>query len=189
MNLTVRKLTPGDGEALIAYFDGPGFSDNPSWRTCYCTFFHKPVGYGLETGKRMTNKTYCRQLVSRGILRGYLALDEGGRIRGWVNVNEISRLNALLPSQAPEGTRAVVCFVVEPGSRRQGVASRMMETILQDARTEGWPGIEAYPARNARSDAGHFHGPESLYRKFGFTEMPGRSRYTLSLEFPPGSAS
>jgi ribosomal protein S18 acetylase RimI-like enzyme len=72
--------------------------------------------------------------------------------------------------QVEPGKRAasVVCFIVAPAMRRQGIARAMLERACADARSAGFDLVEAYPRKKAETSAENYHGPLSLYRAAGF---------------------
>lgn len=81
-NAEILKIVPLASALLdvwLDFFDARAFSDNPEWRHCYCTFFHKSGPDGGEAGPRMTNRKRAIRLIEEGRMRGYLALEEGER--------------------------------------------------------------------------------------------------------------
>ena len=61
--------------AWLDFFDGRAFADNPGWKHCYCTFYHKS---GKPGGSRITNRNLAIRMIKEGSMSGYLALDEAG---------------------------------------------------------------------------------------------------------------
>ena len=72
---------------------------------------------------------------------------------------------------------SVSCFLVDPGSRRHGIAKKLLQRAIQWARERGASGIEAFP-RGAQdvSDEEQWTGPLGLYEGEGFA---------LVHDFPP----
>jgi GNAT superfamily N-acetyltransferase len=52
--------------------------------------------------------------------------------------------------------------------KRNGIASRLLERVCQDAIQDGFDFVEAYPNKEFTSDI-DFTGPIEMYRKHGFT--------------------
>jgi GNAT superfamily N-acetyltransferase len=174
--MDIRALTPDLAEAFFDFFDHRAFSDNPYWKGCYCTFFHRPEKISEEEARqRPTRREQARSLIQEGVLRGYLAFDGDGKVLGWCNANRKScflRLGAM--DVESQEVLAIVCFVIDPAHRRQGIARALLERALVEAAHQGLRWAEAYPSTRARSESGHYHGPLALYESLGFQRMPGR---------------
>lgn len=71
---------------------------------------------------------------------------------------------------------SIVCFVVDPKMRHQGVATALLEGALAWARDDGVTLVEAYPVdKMARSvDDRMWHGAKSMYDNAGFVEVARR---------------
>lgn len=173
--MDIRALTPELAEDFFAFFDHRAFSDNPYWKGCYCTFFHRPEHVSEEEAKRRpTRREQAKALIREGVLRGYLAYD-GGQVVGWCNANRKAGFLRLGPmEESAEETLSIVCFVIDPARRRQGIARALLGRALEEAAKAGLRWAEAYPAPRARSESGHYHGPLALYESFGFQRVPGR---------------
>jgi GNAT superfamily N-acetyltransferase len=174
--MEICALTPERADDFFEFFDHRAFADNPFWKGCYCTFFHRPVQISIEEAKlRPRRREQARSLIREGVLQGYLAYDEAGCPIGWCNANRktaYARLGAHAPQD--EDVLAVVCFVVDPAQRRRGIARALLERVLLDAADMGLRWVEAYPSARARSESGNYHGPLELYESFGFLKVPGR---------------
>ncbi len=77
--------------------------------------------------------------------------------------------------------KTVVCFVIEKGHRRKGIATAMLQRVIADAKSDGYAAVEAYPSLRAKSEAGNYRGPLSLYLKNGFT-VEKRGRQTAAIK-------
>lgn len=174
--MELRALTPDLAGDFFTFFDHRAFADNPYWKGCYCTFFHRPEQVSEEARKhRLSRREQARIMIQDGLLQGYLAYDDEGCVIGWCNANRKTafvRLGAVSPVE--EGVLSVVCFVIDPAHRRQGIARALLERAIQDAGDQGFQWIEAYPSVRARSESGHYHGPLGLYISLGFEKILGR---------------
>ena len=54
--------------------------------------------------------------------------------------------------------------------QRKGIATKLLENILIDAKAEGFTHVEAYPNKEFSSIAADFMGPASMYEKHGFIQ-------------------
>jgi ribosomal protein S18 acetylase RimI-like enzyme len=174
MEIGVHPLDPDRLEDYLAFFDRDAFADNPEWASCYCLFYHvTDPEWDTRTGAQ--NREAAAALIRSGGLRGFLAYD-GRRPIGWCNANlkerferlaaESSRWGAASPG---ERVLSVVCFVVAPAYRRQGVARLLLQEACAAAAREGYHWAEAYPRKEARSAAQAYHGTLALYQSEGFT--------------------
>jgi GNAT superfamily N-acetyltransferase len=81
------------------------------------------------------------------------------------------------PTNATEtNVGAVVCFVVAPDARRQGVATTLLDSAIEYLRRRGMTAVEAYPPLQSPDDPmlwprRNYHGPLSMYLKTGFREI------------------
>jgi GNAT superfamily N-acetyltransferase len=173
--MEIRALTPELAQDFFAFFDQRAFVDNPYWKGCYCTFFHRAEQpSGLEPRPRTTRREQARTLIQDGTMQGYLAYGAEGRVMGWCNANRKTALARLGGTAREEDVLSVVCFVIDPDHRRQGIARALLERVVQDAAQRGFRWVEAYPSPRARSASGHYHGPLALYEALGFQVHPGR---------------
>jgi ribosomal protein S18 acetylase RimI-like enzyme len=173
--MEIRALTPELADDFFDFFDHRAFSDNPYWKSCYCIFFHRPEKLPEEAEIRTRRRDQARMLIREGRLRGYLAYDDSGHVIGWCNANHKTAYQRLgEPKSGDEHVLSIVCFVVDPRHRRQGIARSLLTKAIEEAARDGFRVIEAYPSSRAKSESGHYHGPLALYESFGFEKVPGR---------------
>jgi GNAT superfamily N-acetyltransferase/cytidine deaminase len=189
--LEIRKLEPALLEDYLDYFDNVAFSDHPEWSWCYCTFYH----LGEEDEKKLEaenagrfNREVLRNVAIRMIkdrsLNGYLAYD-GGSVVGWCNAADKKNYKKLCEKREiwEEGetvpTKAVTCFIVAPEARRKGVAAALLARVAEDAASEGYKVVEAYPAAGEQDCYGHYHGHPAMYEKSGFIRYKDFAAYSV----------
>jgi GNAT superfamily N-acetyltransferase len=174
--MEIRSLTPELAKDFFDFFDHRAFADNPYWKGCYCTFFHRPEKLAEEDARhRPTRREQAGTLIRDGVLKGYLAYDAEGRAVGWCNTNRkgaFARLRSGDPGEMD--VISIVCFVIDPAHRRQGIARALLERVILDGERDGAQALEAYPSARAKSESGHYHGPLALYESLGFHKIPGR---------------
>jgi GNAT superfamily N-acetyltransferase len=171
--VVIRQLTPSLLDDWLGFFDHDAFADNPEWSGCYCCFYHADhdqTDWDSRTAEE--NRAASIGLIGAGRLRGYLAYI-GGRPVGWcqaaprLGIPNIANDTALAASDSDE-VGSIVCFIVAPAFRKQGVATRLLDAACAGLREGGLCTAEAYPRRAATGDAGNCHGPLSLYLRAGF---------------------
>jgi ribosomal protein S18 acetylase RimI-like enzyme len=180
MAIEVFALEQGRLGDYLRFFDQVAFTDNPAWASCYCLFYHVPEAeWEQRSGAR--NREEAADLIRAGTLCGFLAYEDGKPV-GWCNANRKERYVQLAgakelwdPGEDDGRTLAVVCFVIAPEHRRRGIARRLLSAACIAGEAQGLERVEAYPRKNARTAAQHYHGPLELYREQGFVvhrELP-----------------
>lgn len=97
---------------------------------------------------------------------------ENEKVIGWVNANSKEKYPRLgYINQNKEKILSIVCFLVEKEHRRHGIAQKLLNRIIQDAKDKGYSIIEAYPKKRAKSEYGSWNGPYEMYKRMGFSDF------------------
>lgn len=175
MDVKIYALSQERIDDYLDFFDNVAFCDHEEWSWCYCTYYH----FGPADEKELDglDKSGLRDraiaLIKEGILKGYLAYVDG-KVAGWCNAGDrpgYRRLcdNKDLWTDAEDAkVKSVVCFIIAPEMRRQGLATLLLNKVCEDAAQEGFSYVEAYPADGELDCFRHFHGHLSMYEKNGF---------------------
>jgi GNAT superfamily N-acetyltransferase len=169
-NLIIKELSCELINDWFDFFENRAFADHEEWRGCYCTAFYypKPEEY-LSTSNR--RKDYAQWLIETGRMCGYIAYDNG-KVVGWVNVNDRAKYPRLTNiNDNKEKVLSIVCFLVEKEHRGKGIAQKLLNRVIKDAKEKGYLIIEAYPKKKAKSEYGSWNGPYEMYKKSGFSEF------------------
>jgi GNAT superfamily N-acetyltransferase len=123
---------------------------------CWCQYWRMPASaYGRLSpgeliGERLLQlKEALRQQLERPVVPGMLAyLDD--HVVGWCGFGprpEMERLvrSRTIPALDDRPVWAIVCFLVRSGYRRRGVARALLQGVIDYAREQGAPALEAYP--------------------------------------------
>lgn len=194
--ITIRQLTHELIEDYFDFFDNRAFSDDSPYYPCYCNAFNLSLeqlqkdvfdkvpkyGEGKEAVRKALRAS-AWQMVQNGLIQGYLAYDNEIAV-GWCNAND--RLNYFRvgefdiddapvdsePTDCPEKgyIKSIVCFEISPEYRGQGIASKLLDRVCQDAKTDGYSFVEVYPHDQSKDSSLSFTGPYKLYDRAGFTE-------------------
>jgi ribosomal protein S18 acetylase RimI-like enzyme len=62
---------------------------------------------------------------------------------------------------------SVVCFLIHPDYRRQGISQKILEKIITDYSNTDYDYIESYP-KKGESSASNFKGTMELYKRNDF---------------------
>jgi GNAT superfamily N-acetyltransferase len=111
-------------------------------------------------------------MISDNTMKGYLAYHREQPV-GWCNVNSRECFQRMIQYEhliEPSRDKIVsmVCFLVHPGYRRIGIATRLLDRIEADYRSLRFDWLEAYPGKGARSQEEHYTGPPSMFLSRGF---------------------
>jgi len=184
-DLRIERLTPARADDYLAFFDherGPAFSDNPEWATCYCHYYQVPTSLPWKEFDGTMNRLAMRARIETGEMEGFLAYD-GDEVAGWMNAQPYHKLRfACARMRIPEPdlpvprheAAAIVCFVVAPMARWQGIARALLSAALDDLAVRGIRIVDAYPASHERHDApgrDRYRGPRTLFAAAGFVDV------------------
>lgn len=98
----------------------------------------------------------------------------------WCNVNDKSAysrfdfdagVSDFIRESEDKHIKAVTCFVIAPEYRGKGIATALMEKVLQDAQLESYDAVEGYPRLHDKYEPFDYTGPIRLYEKLGFVKM------------------
>jgi ribosomal protein S18 acetylase RimI-like enzyme len=78
-----------------------------------------------------------------------------------------------------EHTGAIVCFVIGPQYRGQGLARQLLDGACEMMRGRGMRWLEAYPPLNPGTAAGSYHGRLSMYEAAGFERVRNAGRFAV----------
>jgi GNAT superfamily N-acetyltransferase len=171
-DLRIVPVTPAlldDLDALLAHGDP---------RSCQCAYLRLTHRDYAETGpaeRRSVHHEAIRRAHRQGRAAGMIAYDAAGPV-GWVSFGpreEYVRLLAsrvLQPVDEAEVT-SVVCFVIAPRVRRQGVAGALLDAVVDYAAGHGVALLEGYPVDHGverRPGAALWRGPRRLFEGAGF---------------------
>ena len=153
-------------------------------RGCWCQ-----APRGLDTGPARHapggRRALLRAQLESDPPAGMLAYLDG-EVAGWLGFGPRSSLPRLehsrtIPKIDDQRVWSIVCFNIRVGYRRQGIASALLDGVVDYARRSGAPGVEAYPVDpgGGRVDTAFaFVGLTPMFERAGFeriVETAGRS--------------
>ncbi len=149
--IAIRPVTPDQHDTVMHYFDMVAYADNPNWAKCFCM---ERLVEDYEQRTKAQNRASRSELILSAKANGLVAY-RLGRVVGWCHA-----------------IGAIVCFVVAPDQRRQGIATELLEAALEHLRSRGMKTAEAYPWAGdvdpSRWVWSQYVGPLSMYVKAGF---------------------
>lgn len=178
MNFEIRPLTKDLKNDYLFLFDNMIHKENPEWSKCYCNDYHF-LG-NVETCTRDMSRLMIIDRIEENELQGYLVFKSGKAI-GWCNVNNRSKYQRLIRDydliDNPEDKAcSIVCFLIHPDYRRQGISQKMLNRIIADYSNTEYDYLEAYP-KKGESSMSNFNGPLELYKKNNFKVYKEYEKY------------
>jgi GNAT superfamily N-acetyltransferase len=177
MTLEVHPLTPDRWDDLAVLFDRPGDA-----RGCWCMYW-RVRGSEFDRLWGRGARAAFKEVVEAGPPPGLLAYRDGRPV-GWCAVApretypRILRSRVVGPVDDQPACWAVVCFYVERGERRAGVAAVLLDAAVERAAAGGAEAVEGYPkdTGGGRRHANElFVGSVPMFRRAGFEEVGRRS--------------
>jgi GNAT superfamily N-acetyltransferase len=165
--VSIRTISPDQHDAVMHYFDMVAYADNPNWSRCYCC---ERLVDDYDSRTKEQNRSTRSELILSARANGLVAY-RLGRVVGWCHAAPKTEL-LNVPGERTREAGAIVCFVVAPDQRRQGIATHLLDAAIEDLRSRGMTTAEAYPWRGevdpARWVWAQYVGPLSMYLKAGF---------------------
>jgi ribosomal protein S18 acetylase RimI-like enzyme len=188
---TVLPLTPARWADLEAIFNAKGCSVA---RNCWCMYYRRsgPRGH-LPRGMThaQANRAELRALVEAGEPPGLIAY-RGKVPVGWVSLGpreQYARLQRSPVMKAVDNKPvwSIICFVVRPEYRGQGVAHALLQAAIAYARRHGAKLLEAYPVDKPglSSDDSMWFGAKSMFVSAGFEEVARRKPFRPIVRLRP----
>jgi ribosomal protein S18 acetylase RimI-like enzyme len=171
MNIKIKPLSSEILDDYLYFFDNMVFTENPDWSKCYCFSFHF-TGTN-EQWNREDNRSSVIDFVNNNKMTGYLAYVDDKPV-GWCNANNRNNYQRLLKyydlvDNPNDKVCSIVCFLIHPDFRRQGLAQKILDKICTDYKKQNFDYLEAYPGKGQLSCERQYKGPLHMYEKNGFT--------------------
>ena len=185
--IELRPLTPALKDDYLTFFDADAFPDNPVWAACYCLAYCvvTPAGENYDDRPAARNRAERAAMIDRGEASGVLAY-AGGRVVGWCHAAPRHRLPLLdhtpefvFDGEDRERTAAIVCFVIGPQYRGQGLARKLLDGACDAMRDRGMRWLEAYPPLSAGTATSSYHGRLGMYEAAGFERVREAGRFVI----------
>lgn len=188
-DIEVRPVTPDQHDQVMHFFDLVAYADNPNWSRCYC---QERLDPDYEQSTKEQNRAARSEQIRSGTANGLVAY-RLGRVVGWCHAAPKAGLLGLAGGDAAAGFRdagssgsrtgAIVCFVVAPDQRRQGIARSLLDAAIPYLRDKGMTEVEAYPRSGKLDQKGYVYvnymGPLSMYLRAGFSVVKDHGDWTL----------
>ena len=188
VELRIEALAVSNLHEFLEFFDHEAFNgSNEKWDGCYCQFYlnsaerNEAIKANPVTKAAINRSDACTR-VETGKMQGYLAFD-GDQVVGW-NLAGESLLFPEVPD-ANETLARMLCFVIHPKRRGEGIASAMLAHAVEDLRIRGFAAIEAAPYRATENFELNYRGTVSMFEKAGFEQVADLGDFGLlmRLEF------
>jgi ribosomal protein S18 acetylase RimI-like enzyme len=176
VDLDIRPVTPDQHDPVLRYFDLVAYADNPAWSSCYCM---ERLAADFSERTKDQNRGSRSDLIRSGKANGLVAY-RLGRVVGWCHAAPKAEL-LNIPTGPERDVGAIVCFVVAPDARRQGIATALLEAALEHLRERGLRAVEAYPLSDdaAATAQSLYPGPKAMYLRAGFEVVRENDRFSV----------
>src|SRR5437868_8486561 len=166
VDLDIRPVSPEQHDAVLRYFDLVAYADNPAWSSCYCM---ERLAADFPERTKDQNQSSRSSLMRSAKANGLVAY-RLGRVVGWCHAAPTDEL-LNLPTGSAHDVGAIVCFVVAPDARRQGIATALLAAACDHLRDRRMRAVEGYPRTIEPSEAAPrtlYVGPKAMYLRAGF---------------------
>lgn len=175
-DVTVRPISPDQHDPVMHYFDLVAYADNPNWSKCFCM---ERLVDDYDERTKQQNRHDRSELIRSAKANGLVAY-RFGRVVGWCHAAPKTELKNV-PGETDPAVGAIVCFVVAPDQRRQGIATALLDAALEHLRLRAMRIAEAYPRRGGIAEDrwmySNYLGPLTMYQRAGF-EIAGETEYS-----------
>jgi GNAT superfamily N-acetyltransferase len=181
--IDVHVVTPSRWNDVVDLFERPGpRGGTPQTNGCWCQFW-RVRGKAYWDGHGAGHRTGLRKEVRGGEKPGLLAYADGVPV-GWCRLGPREAFDRLerspkLARVDDEDVWSVVCFYVHPSSKRNGVASALLDAAVAYAGSRGAPVVEAYPVRPGHMNIDAYTGYLPMFLAAGFELVRPAGRRTI----------
>jgi GNAT superfamily N-acetyltransferase len=166
---------------------------------CCCQYWRMSSGEYSRASTR-TRRAALRAQTAERPAPGMLAYLDG-EPAGWCGFGVRQRMERLVRSRTIPAIDdlpvwAIFCFTVRVGYRRRGVAHALLAGLIEYAREQGAPALEAYPVETEGTRihaTAAYVGTTSMFDAAGFRRMletdarsDHRPRWLMRLDLRPG---
>lgn len=145
---------------------------------CWC-LSHRVAAKEIEELGAGSREQAMRRLCEREYPPGVVSYLDSKPV-GWCNIGPRTQITRLARSRLIRPVDdlpvwSIVCVIVRPGHRRQGVTGRLIEGAVSYAASHGAPAVEAHPVDPAgRMDLTMaFVGTKPMFERAGFRVVGG----------------
>jgi GNAT superfamily N-acetyltransferase len=143
---------------------------------CLCQYWRMTSGEYSRAGRR-ERLAALRAQLAESPPGGMLAYIDGAPV-GWVGFGVRQRVGRLVRSRTIPAVDdlpvwSIYCFTVRVGYRRRGVARSLLHGLIEYARENGAPALEAYPVDTGGA---RIHGTAAYVGTMGMFERAGFRR-------------
>lgn len=179
MELVTHPLTAERWPDLEALFLAKGCS---MARGCWCMYYRESAKVAVPEGLTLAEhrRRRLQELASIDPPPGLIGYRDDVPV-GWVSLGPRETYPRLKRSPVAKAVDdlpvwSIVCFVVPPAFRHQGVATGLLRGAIAFARERGVVALEAYPIDKVErgADTWLWNGAMSMYTKAGFVEVARR---------------
>lgn len=175
MAYEVKPLSPDLAQTFVDYMGSLDFHHAPHWATCFCRFYYTDCGqqeWQERTGEQ--NAAEAVDMIREGRMHGYLAFD-GEKVIGWCCADDAEKFIRLKEEMRPviEGRKvgSILCYLIRPEYRNQGVARLMLRKAVEDFRANGFEAVLTSSVDIRDELEKRYQGTLHMYEEMGFAKI------------------
>jgi GNAT superfamily N-acetyltransferase len=175
MTFKVVQLKPELAQTFSQYLGSLDFQHAPHWSTCFCRYYYTDCSqeeWQNRTGKQ--NAIEAVKAIREGKMHGYLAFD-GETVIGWCcadNAEKFIRLKTeMTPIIGGKKVGSVICYVIRPEYRGQGVARLLLKAAVDNFRQSGYDAVLTLPVDIRDDLQKRYRGTLHMYQEMGFEKI------------------
>ena len=178
MPYAIKPLGPELADTFVKYLGKLDFHHAPHWSTCFCRYYYTDCSQEAWQGRSgEDNAAEALQMIREGKMNGYLAFD-GDDCIGWCCADDAKAFVRLQEHMRPviEGKRvarvaSILCFVIHPDYRGQGVARMLLRRAVEDFRQRGYDAMLTLPLDIRDDLQKRYRGTLHMYEEMGFARI------------------
>jgi GNAT superfamily N-acetyltransferase len=181
--ISVRPATPDRWDDVADLFTRPGpRGGTPQTDGCWCQFW-RVRGKAYWEGHGAAHRAELEREIRSGSEPGLVAYLNGTAV-GWCRVGPRESYDRLeharkLARVDEAAAWAAVCFYVDPGAKRGGVAAALLDAARERASAHRAEAIEGYPVAPGHMNIDAYTGYLPMFLAAGFQPVRDAGRRTV----------
>jgi GNAT superfamily N-acetyltransferase len=182
--ITIVPATPDRWQDVALLLDGEAGAEHG----CWCQAWRGKDDMARAAGESRPETLRRQMSATEPPPPGFMAYIDG-EPAGWVGLSIRTLTPRLMNSRTipaidDEPVWSIGCFRIRVGYRRRGIATALLEAVVDAAKQAGAPGVEAYPIDPAgrRVNVGFaFVGLASMFDRLGFRRVLETNAHSAGL--------
>ena len=172
MDYSIKPLAKDLAQTFVDYLGNLDFHHAPHWSSCFCRFYYTDCSQEEWMGRTgQKNAAEAVAMIGNDQMHGYLAFDHDTCI-GWCCADNAARFIRLQNEMGPiitgKKVGSILCYVIRPEYRGQGVARQLLKRAVEDFRAQGYEAVLSLPVAVKDDLQKRYRGTLHMYEEMGF---------------------